>query len=163
MRYTLVVIAAVLVSATTIAQVSVRPNSNIASQPLWGPAGHDHARYYYLPDIESYYDVSRKQYYYYEGGRWVGSSQLPARYSWFNHFKSYKVVINEPTPYHQHKKYKEQYFSMRGRHDQEMIRESHDARYYVIKGHPGHNKWTKRKGSDDDQKKAKGKPQGKKH
>lgn len=162
MRYSLPLIAALLVSASMIAQVSVRLSSNIASQPLWGPVGHDHARYYYLPDIETYYDVSQRQYYYYEDGRWIGSSQLPSRYSGYDHYKSYKVVINEPKPYQQHKKYKERYFSMRGRHDQELIRDSHDARYYVIKGHPEHNKWTKRKGDEGSKGKGKGSTRGKK-
>jgi hypothetical protein len=42
---------------TATAQIRVRFNVNIASQPVWGPVGYDHAEYYYLPDIDMFYYV----------------------------------------------------------------------------------------------------------
>lgn len=44
-----------LVASTTQAQVSV--NVNIGTPPVWGPVGYTNMEYYYLPDIEAYYDV----------------------------------------------------------------------------------------------------------
>ena len=44
------------------AQVSV--NVNIGSPPAWGPAGYSDVRYYYLPDIDTYYDINTSQYIY---------------------------------------------------------------------------------------------------
>ncbi len=44
-----------LLAGATEAQVSI--NVNIGSPPLWGPTGYTHVQYYYLPDVEAYYDV----------------------------------------------------------------------------------------------------------
>jgi hypothetical protein len=60
---------ALFLSTTANAQVSV--NINIGSPPLWGPAGYNEVQYYYIPDIESYYDVPSAMFIYYEGGVWV--------------------------------------------------------------------------------------------
>ncbi|MCX6257443.1 MAG: hypothetical protein NTW49_06045 [Bacteroidia bacterium] len=52
----LIIIGMVLLFAGTVqAQVSV--NLNIGTPPMWGPAGNNEVRYYYLPDVEAYYDV----------------------------------------------------------------------------------------------------------
>jgi hypothetical protein len=149
MRYTLLVLAAFLVSGTLSAQTSVANSSNIASQPLWGPTGYDQVKYYYLPDIETYYDVPRHEFYYYDLGRWIGSSQLPPRYTGFDLYHSYKVVINESKAYQNNKQHRQKYASFKERYDQPFIRDSHDSRYYVIKGHPEHNKWVNRVGYEN--------------
>lgn len=79
------------------AQLSV--NLNIGSQPAWGPTGYNHVDYYYLPDIESYYDVATGQYIYQSGGRWVFANTLPPRYRGYDLYSGYKVVVNRPKPY----------------------------------------------------------------
>lgn len=163
MRYSFLLIAALLVTGSMTAQLNVTVTPNIASQPLWGPTGYDHARYYYLPDIETYYDVPQRRFYYYQDGRWIGRSQLPPRYKSYDFYHSYKVVIDDPKPYNNHKKYRDQYLSFKGRHGQEFIRDSHDQRYYVIKGHPEHNKWMKRSGSGNGRGHSKGINPGKKN
>jgi hypothetical protein len=56
MRHVLVLIAAVLLSSTVDAQISVSVSFNIDRQPIWGPTGYAHVEYYYLPDIEVYYE-----------------------------------------------------------------------------------------------------------
>lgn len=50
----------IFTTATT--QVRVRFNVNIDTQPVWRPVGYDHVDYYYLPDIDVYYDVAKRQY-----------------------------------------------------------------------------------------------------
>jgi len=40
--------------------------NNIITQPLWGPAGYDYVEYYYIPDIDAYYNVPGAQYVYLE-------------------------------------------------------------------------------------------------
>ena len=56
-------------------------------------------------------------------------------------------MINDPTPYRHAETYRSQYGTYKGRHDQEVIRNSHDPKYFEIKDHPEHNKWkTDRKG-----------------
>ena len=125
------------------AQVSMGLSFNIGSQPVWGPTGYDHVDYYYLPDAEAYYNVSERRFYYFEGGRWVGRSRLPERYRNINLYTTHKVVVNERQPYRNHEKYRAQYSSFRGQHDQSPIRDSHDSKYYVNRNHPEHNNWVR--------------------
>jgi hypothetical protein len=125
--------AVILLSCLTIktasAQVSVSLGLNIGSQPAWGPVGYDHADYYYMPDIDTYYNVPTHQYVYFENNVWVHHAYLPVRYRSYNLYNGYKVVINERDPWLRHDVYRTRYAGYRGRHDQVIIRNSHDARY----------------------------------
>jgi hypothetical protein len=117
------------------AQISI--NFNVGAQPLWGPVGYDRADYYYLPDVESYYSVADKQYVYQNNGKWLFSNSLPSRYSGYNLYNGYKVVINQPKPYltfaNDRVKYAK-YKAYKGK--QPAIRYSNDSKYFVIKNHP---------------------------
>jgi hypothetical protein len=134
----LFITAAIAVNKTE-AQVRVNLNVNIGSQPVWGPTGYDYVEYYYLPDIEAYYYVPRHQFIYLSGSRWVFSASLPVRYRDYDLYSGYKVVINEPRPYLHFDRDRGRYGKYRGYHSQEIIRNSNDSRYYVIKGHPKYN------------------------
>lgn len=134
-------ICSLWMSATLNAQVKVDLNFNIGSQPVWGPTGYDYVEYYYLPDIDVYYSVPHHRYYYFEGDQWRSSPSLPPRYHDYDAFHSYKVVINERDPWRHHEAYREKYAPLRGRRDQEIIRDSRDSRYFVNRGHPEHNRW----------------------
>jgi hypothetical protein len=92
------------------AQVSV--NVSIGSPPPWGPAGYTEVRYYYLPDIEAYYDVQTSVFIYYGDGIWVRSGYLPSRYSSYDLYYGYKVVITDyrgESPYDNFSEYKIKY------------------------------------------------------
>jgi hypothetical protein len=125
--------AAFIISALAFksadAQLSIHLNLNIGSQPDWGPTGYDHADYYYMPDIDCYYDVAHSQYVYPNGNTWVRASVLPARYHNYDVYSGYKVVINQPTPYLHANVYRAKYASFKGRKGQAVIRDSHDAKY----------------------------------
>jgi len=129
----LCLIAAILVSFATIngvnAQVRLSASLNINSQPGWGPTGYNHVDYYYIPDIDAYYDVNNHQYVYNDNNTWVHAQTLPSQYSSFDPYQSYKVVVNEPNPWEHHDVYKEKYKSYKGHRKQEVIRESRDDRY----------------------------------
>jgi hypothetical protein len=114
---------------TAGAQIGFHVGVNIGSQPEWGPVGHPHAEYYYLPDIDAYYDVPAHQYVYYENNQWVHNRSLPPRYSNFDRYHSYKVVVNGHNPWEHHQDIQRRYARYRGRHDQQIIRDSHDDRY----------------------------------
>ncbi|WP_264537753.1 hypothetical protein [Flavobacterium sp. N1736] len=89
-----------LVASATQAQVSV--NVNIGTPPAWGPSGYAEMEYYYLPDIEAYYDVRASQFIYFGGGRWVRTTRLPRQYRNYDLYNGYKVVLNDyhgRTPY----------------------------------------------------------------
>jgi hypothetical protein len=127
-----------------IAQVRVHINVNIPQQPVWGPVGYDYAEYYYLPDIDAYYYVPRHQYIYQQRGRWIFSSSLPPQYRNYDLNSGYKVVINDdPRPYRNDERYRAKYSSYKDHHDQRIIRNSDDQRYFEIKDHPQHDKWKK--------------------
>lgn len=139
----LVLFAAVLmVSLFSInnAKAQVSLNINIGSQPVWGPTGYDHVDYYYFPDINAYYYVPTSQYIYANAGRWVWVNNLPVQFRNFDVYRSYKVVINEPRPYLRNSVYVARYSKFKNYNGrQTIIRDSRDAKYYVIKGHPNYN------------------------
>ncbi|MCL4547094.1 MAG: hypothetical protein M1495_00815 [Bacteroidetes bacterium] len=149
MRYFFVLIVALCLASTSNAQVSVRLNFNLDSQPAWGPTGYDYAEFYYLPDIDVYYYVPRHRFYYNQGGRWRFSSQLPSRYRNYDLYNSYKIVVNEREPWRNHENYREKYSSYKGRHDQLPIRDSKESKYFVNKYHPQHNTWVQQQKHDN--------------
>ncbi len=115
-------------------QVSV--NVNIGSQPAWGPVGYDYVEYYYLPDVEAYYYVPKRQFIYLAGDVWVHSHSLPPAYRNYNLYNGYKVVLNEPRPYSYFKTHRQKFAQYKGNHTQVVIRNSDQPKYYVVKGHP---------------------------
>ncbi|WP_413669912.1 hypothetical protein ACEN9X_08220 [Mucilaginibacter sp. Mucisp86] len=125
--------AAILLSCFTAkmasAQVSIGLGINIGSQPDWGPVGYDYVNYYYMPDIDAYYDVPAHNYVYFENNVWVHRRYLPVRYRNYNVYNGYKVVINDRNPWIRNTYYRDHYYGYRGRHDQVIIRNSRDVRY----------------------------------
>jgi len=129
--------AAILFSCLTykVADAQIRVNlgfnihtPNIRSQPEWGPVGYAHAEYYYMPDVDAYYDVPNHQYVYNENNVWVHAGALPPRYH-YDPYHSYKVVVNQRNPWEHHADVRTRYSGYRGRHDQQVIRDSRDQKY----------------------------------
>jgi len=116
---------------------------NISDQPIWGPTGYDRADFYYIPDIDVYYSVSERQYIYREGANWNHAASLPTRYSGYDPYHSYKVVINENKPYQNNDNHQTKYKTYKGVKDQAVIRDSRDRKYFVNKDHPEHANWVK--------------------
>jgi len=106
-------IALLMVTGMVTAQkanAQVRVNINIGAQPGYGygggygyapgsPAGYAQAGFYYLPEINCYYDIGRSQYIYPNGGGWAYCNQLPPRYRGYDYNRGYRVAINRPAPY----------------------------------------------------------------
>jgi|GEM_PF-740399 len=55
--------------------------------------------YYYLPDIDAYYNIPLQQYVYFDGGRWITNPYLPAMYRGFDLYAANKYRIHEARPY----------------------------------------------------------------
>jgi len=119
----LVTLGIVLFFAGSVsAQVSVR--FNVGVQPQWAPVGYEDSRYYYLPDVESYYDVENSMFIYYEGNSWVHRSYLPNRYRNYDLYNGYKVGMGNyrgNTPYYNHREYRDRYSNGRNRSAQRTI------------------------------------------
>ncbi|MES2141003.1 MAG: hypothetical protein V4511_14950 [Bacteroidota bacterium] len=106
----LVLVMGLFLSSSIKAQVSV--NVNIGSPPQWGPVGYAETRYYYLPDVEAYYDVHTSMFIYFGDGVWIHRGSLPARYHGYDLYSGYKVVMIDyhgDAPYHDFKDYKRKY------------------------------------------------------
>ena len=102
--------AALFLMSTLQAQVSV--SINIGSPPAWGPVGYSDVRYYYLPDVEAYYDVQTAMFIYYGSGAWIHRTYLPSRYRHYDLYHGYKVVMHDyhgNTPYNHFKEHKMKY------------------------------------------------------
>lgn len=143
-------------ATSATAQVSV--SVNIGAQPMWGPVGYDRVDYYYLPDVEAYYYVPRRQFIYLDAGRWIFAANLPGRYRGYDLYRGYKVVVNEPRPYDHYYSHRDRYARYRGWRDrQQCIRDYPRGRHYDDdrrhrrhdRGH-GHYKHGRGRGHDRD-------------
>lgn len=136
-------LSALIICAFVSQQISAQPSVsiNIGVQPIWGPVGYDHVDYYYLPDVDAYYDVPSHMFVYLEGGVWVHRAALPARYANFDLYHAYKAVVNVPDPWLHHNIYHDKYIVFKGHHDQVVIRDSREPRYYENKEHPMHSQY----------------------
>lgn len=106
-------------------QAQVQVNLNIGKPPIWGPAVTTE-EYYYLPDINSYYDIQQSQFIYLNNGVWIRSNSLPRRYRSYNLNTGYVVVLND---YHGHNPY--------------SLYKQHKVKYYK-----NNNNWEKSRGKD---------------
>ena len=97
--------------ANSQAQVSV--NVNLGKAPLWAPVDRVETQYYYLPEIDSYYDVPAQRFIYPSNGKWVRVKKLPKKYQPYN-LRGGKVIYltdyRGNSPYLFHKKHKEKYY-----------------------------------------------------
>jgi hypothetical protein len=92
LKYIIAGVALILAGA---GQAQVDVTVNIGVPPLWGPAGYAEVRYYYLPDVESYYDVHASMFICYVEDAWVHRTNLPSRYKNYDLYGGYKVVITD--------------------------------------------------------------------
>jgi hypothetical protein len=130
-----------LVANSTQAQVSV--NVNIGAAPDWGPAGYRNAEYYYLPDIQSYYDVRASQFIYLAGHNWVRSNRLPRHHSNYNLYNGYKVVLTDyhgRTPYVYHDKHRARYHHGYHKAPQHVYKVKKEHKHYTHNKPGNHHK-----------------------
>lgn len=111
---TLKIIAlALFLFASTANHAQVSVNVNIGTPPLWGPVGYSQVQYYYLPDVQAYYDIRTTQFIYFGNGAWIRSSYLPRQYRNYDLYSGYKVVLNDyhgTMPYSNFKNHKVKYY-----------------------------------------------------
>ncbi|WP_281298329.1 hypothetical protein [Flavobacterium limnophilum] len=119
------------------AQISV--NVNLGLQPSWGPVGYSSVDYYYIPDVQSYYDVRATQFIYLSNGAWIRSSRLPNQYRNYDLNRGYKVVLNDyhgSRPYDNYKSHKVKYYKgYKGKPQQSL-----GNRYHKNDNHGNYNK-----------------------
>ncbi len=104
---------AIIIFISTGAKSQVSVNVNIGSPPLWGPVGYTEVRYYYLPDVEAYYDVHSSMFIYFGDGVWIHRNHLPSRFHNYDLYGGYKVVMSDyhgNAPYTHFKHHKSKYY-----------------------------------------------------
>jgi hypothetical protein len=75
-----------LFSSVLHSQVSLGVNVNI---PVGSP------RYYYLQDIEAYYDIQASMYIFLSGGRWIHARELPPSYGHYDLEHGHRIIIKD--------------------------------------------------------------------
>jgi hypothetical protein len=136
------------IAGSASAQVSV--NVNIGSAPAWGPSGYAETEYYYLPDVQAYYDIRASQFIYFGSGNWVRSRYLPRQYRNYDLYNGYKVVLNDyhgRTPYTYFKNHKSKYYKgYKGKYQKTIGQRNNNPKNYSNKGHQSNGKG---KGNND--------------
>jgi hypothetical protein len=102
----------IILLGISVSQAQVSVNVNIGSRPAWGPTVTTE-EYYYLPDIDSYYDIHQSQFIYLNNGRWIRARSLPRRYGRYNLNTGYVVVLNDYHglhPYYNFKNHRIKYY-----------------------------------------------------
>lgn len=138
-----------LIASNSFAQVSV--NVNIGTPPPWGPAGYTEVRYYYLPDVEAYYDVQTAMFIYYGGGTWVRRTYLPVRYRSYDLYSGYKVVMTDyhgDAPYVHFRDYKKKYARGYHKEAQKTIGERPSKRNHMQEKNKSVNQSRQREGKN---------------
>lgn len=100
---------AIFIAFAVQAQVSIQ--LNIGTAPRWAPAVAADVRYYYLPDVDAYYDIPSAAFIYMDNGVWVHRRHLPGRFAHYDLHRGRKVVIHDyrgDSPY-SHYRYSERY------------------------------------------------------
>jgi hypothetical protein len=143
----LLALAIILFASSTIhAQVSV--SVNIGTAPSWGPQGYSDVDYYYLPDVEAYYDIRATQFIYFNGGRWTRSRYLPGQYRNYDLYNGYKVVLNDyhgSRPYSNYRNDRVRYYKGYHGKPQRSIGAYHqnDGRDYENRGDHGNRGYSR--------------------
>jgi len=74
--------------------------------PQWAPPYYSGARYYYLPDIECYYDLSTREFIFLNDGQWRYSPNIPSLYAGYDLNSCFAILLNvnvyRPWMHHQY-------------------------------------------------------------
>lgn len=104
-----------ILSTQAIAQIKVDVNigtPTVVTTPVWGPIVTTE-QYYFLPEIDTYYDIRNAQYLTLNNGTWVRTRNVPARYRTYNFNTGKVIVINDykgRAPYVKYSNHKVKYF-----------------------------------------------------
>lgn len=131
------------ITGSMTSQVTV--SVNIGTPPPWGPVGYAEVEYYYLPDIEVYYDIHASLFIYFHNGKWIRSQYLPRRHRHYDLYDGYKVVLHDyhgKTPYVHFKTHKAKYHKGYRGKPQKTIghRDNHNNKKWHKKNNQGKGK-----------------------
>lgn len=82
--------------STSQAQVSINVNLGapaVVVRPTWVPQNHVNVDFYYLPEIQSYYDVNASMYVYLNNGNWCRTRYVPVQYRNYDLHHAHRVAL----------------------------------------------------------------------
>ncbi len=103
------VAALLLLTATANISAQITKVDKKYGVPGWAPTAPATVKYYYLPDIKTYYDVPAQRYIYNRNGTWTRSATLPAVYNGYDLRRGQTVYLTDyrgNTPYVLYKEHK---------------------------------------------------------
>ncbi len=143
----LLVIALCFATAAN-SQISTRKVVKVQA-PIWAQSNDVAANYYYLPEIDTYYDVPAQQFIYLNNSNvWVKTNRLPSSQKTYD-LKNGKIIYlteyKGRKPYLHHKSHKAKYYGITQKHD--------NAKYVKVKSDNGKHLGQKKHGKYNAQKK----------
>ena len=112
MKILKLIVLGICLSVSSISQAQVSVNVSVPKPPVWGPVVTTQ-QYYYLPEIESYYDIRQSQFITQNNGSWVRTKTLPSRFKTYNLNNGQVVILDDyrgKSPYANYKNHKVKYF-----------------------------------------------------
>jgi hypothetical protein len=80
-------------------RVLVAPRVDVDA-PVYTDVNYDDQDdYYYLPDVNAYYNVNEQCYYYFDGNNWIAADYLPGEYREFDWRAARRYEIHASRPY----------------------------------------------------------------
>ncbi|MBK0378867.1 hypothetical protein [Mucilaginibacter segetis] len=108
-----------MVYNTANAQISIHIGLNIpthrvyvpvqTSVPVYNDEFDDSDDYYYLPEVDAYYSIPRRAYFYFDGGRWISAAYLPGAYRDFDWRTARRYEVHARRPYLHAEVYRSRY------------------------------------------------------
>jgi hypothetical protein len=92
--FTVVVFMLLLSGFGSCFTATAQPEVVQYSNPPWAPVYSPGVRYYYIPDIETYYDLTNQDFVYLDDGQWVFSNTLPPIYSGFDLYNAFIIALD---------------------------------------------------------------------
>jgi hypothetical protein len=160
--YFIVVAFLLFFTLQSSAQVSINVNIG-GSRPAWchQEEEYDDVDYYYLPEIEAYYDVNSSVFIYFGSRGWIRSRYLPEYCHNYDLNRGYKVVLDYHgnTPYAFYKQHRVKYYrdchrNYRQEYYYPNRREGRDNEYVTASDHRDYDddeNYKKEKHHDDDE------------
>ena len=91
-----VIIAAPPVVVQPVAYVQPADSYYQDQAPAYDTTADD---YYYLPDVDAYYDVTDQCYFYFDGNTWISAAYLPGAYQNFDWRTARRFEVRSARPY----------------------------------------------------------------
>lgn len=112
----LLLITAFIVSASAMNHLTAQVRFNVGINlgiPGWIPGGYAQSDYYYMPEIDAYYNVPQRQFVYFDGYNWVFGASLPSWYAAYDIYSGHRVPVYGSRPYLHADMYRERYAQYR--------------------------------------------------